>query len=56
MGSKPYLRPTPQLTATPDPQPTERGQGSNTHHYGLVLFVLLHNGNSELSKILTETS
>ena len=25
--SEPRLRPTPQLTATPDPQPTERGQG-----------------------------
>ena len=28
-GSEPSLRPTPELTATPDPQPTERGQGSN---------------------------
>ena len=28
-GSEPRLRPTPQLTATPDPQPTERGQGLN---------------------------
>ena len=27
--SKPSLRPTPQLTATRDPQPTEQGQGSN---------------------------
>ena len=27
--SEPRLRPTPQLTAMPDPQPTERGQGSN---------------------------
>jgi len=27
--SEPHLWPTPQLTATPDPQPTERGQGSN---------------------------
>ena len=26
--SKPHLRPTPQFTATPDPWPTERGQGS----------------------------
>ena len=26
--SKPRLRPTPQLTATPDPSPTEWGQGS----------------------------
>ena len=25
--SQPSLRPTPQLTATPDPQPTEQSQG-----------------------------
>jgi len=30
-GSKPCLWPTPQLTATLDPRPTERGQGSNPH-------------------------
>lgn len=29
VGSEPSLRPTPQLTATLDPQPSERGQGSN---------------------------
>lgn len=29
-GSKPHLQPTPQLTATPDPEPTERGQESNS--------------------------
>ena len=28
-GSEPHLRPTPQLMAMPDPQPTEQGQGSN---------------------------
>ena len=28
-GSEPRLRPTPQLTATPDPPPTKQGQGSN---------------------------
>ena len=28
-GSEPCLRPTPQLTATPDPEPTEQAQGSN---------------------------
>ena len=28
-GSEAHLRPTPQLTATPDPQPIEFGQGSN---------------------------
>ena len=27
--SEPRLRPTPQLTALLDPQPAERGQGSN---------------------------
>ena len=27
--SEPHLPPTPQLMATLDPQPTERGQGSN---------------------------
>ena len=26
-GSEQCLQPTPQLTAMPDPQPTERGQG-----------------------------
>ena len=28
-GSEPSLPPTPELTAMPDPQLTERGQGSN---------------------------
>ena len=28
-GSEPRLQPTPQLMATPDPQPTEQGQGPN---------------------------
>ena len=28
-GSKLHLRPTPQLRATLDPQPTEQGQGSS---------------------------
>ena len=28
------LRPTPQLTATPDPQPTKRGHGSNRQPHG----------------------
>jgi len=28
-GSEPRLQSTPQLTVTPDPQPIERGQGSN---------------------------
>ena len=29
VGSKQRLQPTPQLTAMPDPQPTEQGQGWN---------------------------
>ena len=33
-GSEPRLQPTPQLTATPDLWPTERGQGSNPHPDG----------------------
>ena len=32
--SKPHPRPTPQLTATPDRQPTEKGQGSNPQPHG----------------------
>ena len=32
-GSKPCLRPIPQLTATADPWPTEQGQGSNLCPY-----------------------
>ena len=32
--SKPRLQPTVQLTATSDPQPTERSQGSNLHPHG----------------------
>ena len=33
-GSEPHLRSTPQFTATPDPQPTEQGRGSNPHLHG----------------------
>ena len=33
-GSEACLRPIPQLTAPPDPQPTERGQGSNPRPHG----------------------
>ena len=32
--SMPHLQPTPQLMATPDPQPTERGQGWNPRPHG----------------------
>ena len=34
VGSELHLRPTPQLTAIPDPYPTERGQGSNLRPRG----------------------
>ena len=33
-GSEPCLQPTPHLTATPDPQRTEQGQGSNPQPHG----------------------
>jgi len=33
-GSEPRLQPTPQLTATPDHQPTEQGQGRNPQPHG----------------------
>ena len=33
-GSEPHLQPTPQLTATPSPQPAEQGQGSNPQPRG----------------------
>ena len=33
-GSEPKLQPTPQRTATPDPWPTEQGQGSNLQPHG----------------------
>ena len=32
--SEPRLQPTPQLTATADPQPTEQGQGWNLKPHG----------------------
>ena len=34
LGSKPHLHPTAQLTAMPDPEPTEQGQGSNLRPHG----------------------
>ena len=45
---EPRLRPTPQLTATLDPQPTERGQGSNPRPHGCQpeSFLLSHDRNS----------
>ena len=49
-GSEPCLRPTPQLTATLDPSPTERGRGSNLrlHRYSSDSLPLSHDGNSFL--------
>ena len=29
-----HLQPTPQFTATPDPEPPEQGQGSNLQSHG----------------------
>ena len=34
VGSEPRLQPTPQLTAKPDPQPTEQGQVLNPQPHG----------------------
>ena len=47
--SEPHLRSTPQLMATPDPRPTEQGQGWNLcpHGYPSSLLPLSHSGNSE---------
>ena len=49
VGSQPHLYPTPQLTAMPDPLPTERYQGLNLcpHGYQLDSFLLHHNRNSK---------
>ena len=49
MGSEPYLKPTPQLTATSDPQPTEQGHGLNLcpHGYWSDSFPLSHDVNSK---------
>ena len=46
--SKPHPRPTPQLMAMPDPQSTERGQGSNLQPHGSQsdVFLLCHDRNS----------
>ena len=34
VGSEPCLQPTSQLLVMLDPEPTERGQGSNLHPHG----------------------
>ena len=56
-GSKLCLQPTPQLMATPDPQPTEWGQGSNLHPHGYQSdsFLLSHDGNSSYVHLFRET-
>ena len=53
-GSEPHLRPTPKLTAAPDPSPTERGQGSDPQPHGSYtdLFLLRHKGISRNFLIL----
>ena len=54
VGSKLRLRPTLQLMASLDPQPTERGQGSNLQPHGSQSdsFLLCHNGNALRCKFL----
>ena len=49
--SKLWLKCTPQLTATLDPQPTEQGQGSNLQPHGSQsnLLPLSHDGNSSFN-------
>ena len=45
-GSELRLQPTPQLTATPDPSPTEQRQGSNLQpHCSQICQPLRHDGN-----------
>ena len=34
LGSEPRLGPTLKLMATPDPEPTEQGQGANPQPHG----------------------
>ena len=43
---EPCVRPTPQLRAMPDPQPTERGQGCTLMDTSWVCNPLSHDGNS----------
>ena len=40
--SKPHLQPTLQLAATPDPLPTEQGQGWNPHPHRDIIGSLTH--------------
>ena len=52
---EPCLRRTPQLRATPDPQPTEQDQGSNLrpHGYESVSLPLSHHGSSSHGTLRT---
>ena len=43
-----HVRPTPQRTATPDPQSTEQGQELNPHPHGLQLGLLTAEPQREL--------
>ena len=49
--SSTHLQSIPKLTATPDPSPTERSQGSNPRPHGSSsgLLLLSHKGNSQSS-------
>ena len=48
MNQSNSCQPAPQFTRTPDPQPTEQGQGSNQHPHRYLSdsFLLCHNGTS----------
>ena len=52
-GSEPRLRPTPQLTAVPDPWPTEWGQGLNPCPHGPSSgsLMLSHDGNFRFAPV-----
>ena len=55
-GSELHLQLTPQRTATPDPQTTERSQGSNSHPHGYqsYLFLLPHDRNSSQHFLMSQ--
>ena len=54
-GSEPHLWPTPQLTATLDPYPTEQGQGWNPHPHGCQFHNPLHHNGNSLFWLLNST-
>ena len=51
VGSKPHLRPIPQLMAMPDSKPSEQGQGLNLCPHGCQLVFLTTELRWELLKI-----